>query len=98
MMGDGWGNGGWGWGAWVFMAIMMLIFFTLVAAVLIAVIRPGGWGGGGASPQGAGGGEDALRLLDERFARGGWTLTRCSKVATCFAPHRWPPAELAYWW
>ena len=70
MMGDGWGDGGWGWGAWVFMAIMMLIFFALVAAVLIAVIRPSGWGGSGAHPQGAGGAENALRLLDERFARG----------------------------
>ena len=70
MMGDGWGNGGWGWGAWVFMAIMMLIFFALVAAVLIAVIRSGGWGGGGATRSGRVVGRTALRLLDERFARG----------------------------
>jgi putative membrane protein len=52
------------------MAIMMLIFFALVAAVIIAVLRPGGWGGGDATPRGAGRAEDALRLLDERFARG----------------------------
>ena len=69
MMGNGWGDGGWGWGAWVFMAIMMLIFFALVAAVLIALLRPGGWSAG-AIPRRADGVEDALRLLDERFARG----------------------------
>ena len=71
MMGDGWGNSGWGWGAWVFMGIMMLIFFALVAAVFIAVLRPGGWSrGGSTSLPGAGRVDDALRILDERFARG----------------------------
>jgi putative membrane protein len=70
MMDNGWGSGGWGWGAWVFMAIMMVIFFALVAGVLVALIRPGGWRGTGAGPQTDPGSSDALRILDERFARG----------------------------
>jgi putative membrane protein len=63
-------NGGWGWGAWVFMAIMMLVFFAAVAAVIIALIRSSGRGGTGATAGTEGGAQDALRLLDERFARG----------------------------
>ncbi len=70
MMGNGWGNGGWGWGAWVFMAIMMVIFFALIAAVLVALIRPGSWRGNGAGPQTDARSNDAMRILDERFARG----------------------------
>ena len=69
MMGDGWGDGGWGWGAWMFMAIMMLTFFALAAAVLITLIRPGD-GRRPPHPPGAAGADGALRLLDERFARG----------------------------
>jgi putative membrane protein len=69
-MSDGWGNGGWGWGAWVFMALMMVIFFALIAAVLVALIRPGGWRGTDTAPQTAAPSDDALRILDERFARG----------------------------
>lgn len=66
---DGWGEGGGAWGAWVFMAIMMVMFFALVAAVLYALLRPRHRAGDVAtSPRAAG--DDALRLLDERFARG----------------------------
>ena len=70
MMGDGWGNGGWGWGAWVFMAIMMLLFFALLAAVVVALIRPGGWRGTDTEPRASTSSVGALRILDERFARG----------------------------
>ena len=68
---DGWGEGGGGgWGAWVFMAIMMVMFFALVAAVLYALLRPRNRAGDVATSPRAPGADDAVRLLDERFARG----------------------------
>jgi len=62
-------NGGMGWGAWVFMGFMMLIFFALIAAVVIALVRTSGHGPG-VPPGPERSGDEALRLLDERFARG----------------------------
>jgi uncharacterized membrane protein len=38
--------------------------------VEVAVGREGELGDGGSTPRGAAGGDEALRLLDERFARG----------------------------
>ena len=68
---DRWGEGGGGgWGAWVFMAIMMVMFFAVVATVLYALLRPRNRAGDAATFPGAAGADDALRLLDERFARG----------------------------
>ena len=68
---DGWGEGGGGgWGAWVFMAIMMVMLFAVVAAVLYALLSPRIRAGDAATSPGAAGADDALRLLDERFARG----------------------------
>jgi putative membrane protein len=61
----GW-YGGWGWGAWLAMTLVMLLFWGLIIAGGIAVVRslrPGPSDGRGTS-------SDALRLLDERFARG----------------------------
>jgi putative membrane protein len=61
----GW-YGNWGWGGWTAMGLTMLLFWGLIVAGVVAVVRSsrpapndarGGWG-------------DALRLLDERFARG----------------------------
>jgi putative membrane protein len=67
---DNWNGGGWGWGAWVAMAFMMLVFWGAIAAVVIVAIRswghrPEGSPGGGTSSE-----DDALRILDARFARG----------------------------
>ena len=70
MDGNGWSNGGWGWGAWIFMAIMMLIFFALAAAAVVALIRASDRRRPQMAPPPATGSDDALRLLDERFARG----------------------------
>jgi putative membrane protein len=61
----GW-HGGWGWGAWLAMSLVMLLFWGLIIAAVIAVIRS--WRPG--PREGRGGSSDALRLLDERFARG----------------------------
>ena len=67
---DGWGDGGWGWGAWVSVTVMMVSFFAVIAAVLLVLVRFGSRAGDGAAPRAVGGTDDALRLLDERFARG----------------------------
>ncbi|HZT64198.1 MAG TPA: SHOCT domain-containing protein [Acidimicrobiales bacterium] len=70
-----WGpGGGWGWGDWLAMALMMLAFWGLIAAVVFAVIRSAGHSPGpthanGPPPPGPGG-DQARRILDERFARG----------------------------
>ncbi len=68
MMYDGWHDGGWGPGAWIAMGLMMLAFWGLVAAVVVYVIRNVGH-----RPPGhpaATEPDEALRILDERFARG----------------------------
>jgi putative membrane protein len=52
------------------MAIMMVMFFAVVAAVLYALLRPRNQAGDAATSRGAAGADDALRLLDERFAQG----------------------------
>ena len=62
----GW-HDGWGPGAWLAMAFVMVVFWTIVVAAIIALVR---------TDRGRGPGEigrrtdDALRILDERFARG----------------------------
>lgn len=61
----GW-HGGWGWGGWFAIGLMMLLFWGLIIAGVITLLRF--WRSGQLD---AGGGRgDALRLLDERFARG----------------------------
>jgi putative membrane protein len=69
-MRDNWNGGGWGWGAWFAMGFMMLVFWGAIAAVVIVAIRswshpPEGSSAGGTSSE-----DDALRVLDTRFARG----------------------------
>ncbi len=71
MFGYGWDGGGWGWGAWVFMSVFMVVVWGAIITAVVLVVRavrdhhapypP--------SPSGDGAGQ-ALRLLDERFARG----------------------------
>ncbi len=65
----GW-NGGWGWGAWVAMGFMMVVFWGLIAAVVIVALRSSHHRhemppGAGVSAE-----DDALHVLDARFARG----------------------------
>lgn len=61
----GWNGGGWGWG---FGFISMFLFWALLIVAVVALIRwttsasGHGWA--------AGGGDRALELLRERYARG----------------------------
>jgi putative membrane protein len=60
-------DGGWGPGAWVAMAFVMIVFWgAVVAAIVFAVRATHNAPTGPAAPPGP----DALRILDERFARG----------------------------
>jgi len=68
----GW-YGGWGAGSWLFMGIGMLVFWGLVVAAVVALLR---WSGQGRQQEArpgqtiSTGNADALRVLDERYARG----------------------------
>lgn len=65
-----WDGGGWGWGGWLAMGLMMLTFWGLVAFVIVMLIRGPGHGPYWAGPPREERGDQALRILDERFARG----------------------------
>jgi putative membrane protein len=67
---NNWNGGGWGWGAWFAMAFMMLAFWGLIAGVVLVAIRSSGHRPEGTSVAGTTSEEDALRVLDTRFARG----------------------------
>ena len=70
-MGYGWhSGGGWGWGAWLFMAVMMVLFWGAVVTGIVMVVRYGRDRHGAPPPTPGGDGDSALRILDERFARG----------------------------
>ena len=69
MMND-WHDGGWGPGRWIAMGLMLLAFWALIAALVVYVVRNLGHrhddhsAAGGAPP------DNAMRILEERFARG----------------------------
>jgi len=60
------GGGGIGWGGWLVMVMMMVVFWGAIAWVLVTLIRNSGSRQHDAPPAGS----DALKILDERFARG----------------------------
>lgn len=60
-----WYHDGPGWAGWVAMTVMMLIFWAILIAGGIAVYRALRH-----QDRQAGGVTDAMRILDERFARG----------------------------
>ena len=65
--GDGWGHmGGWGWIG----AILMLLFWFGVIALIVAAIGGFGRWQRGMPTSGPSGGDSALAILRERFARG----------------------------
>ncbi len=74
----GWHDGGWGWGSWVVMIILMVLFWSGIAAVAVMFLRS--WRGGYAPPPPPTsprpgepvetGPDSAMRVLEERFARG----------------------------
>lgn len=65
-----WHDGGWGPGAWVAMGLMMLVFWSLVAALVVYVIRNLGHRPDTPARAEGPGQDQALHILDERFARG----------------------------
>ena len=68
----GW-HGGWGagtsWVGWLGMGLMMLVFWGLLAAAVVWVVRSVGAGRTDRIVE-VRAGSDALRILDERLARG----------------------------
>jgi putative membrane protein len=66
----GWHDGGWGRGAWVAMGFMMLVFWGLIVALVIVLLRSPGHRHVGPPQKEARPGDEAMRILDERFARG----------------------------
>ena len=67
---DNWNGGGWGWGAWFAMGFMMLVFWGAIVAIVIVAIRSWGHRPEGPPAGGASSEDEALRVLDTRFARG----------------------------
>lgn len=66
----GYGDG-WGWGAWVAMGFMMLVFWGVIAAVVVYAVRSSGnRSEQHPLPSPPAPGDQAQRILDERFARG----------------------------
>jgi putative membrane protein len=65
---DGWGFAGW----WVMM-LGMLFFLILVVVLVVALVRWTGPGGDRRDGVPDSGRSEALRILDERFARGDLT-------------------------
>ena len=64
-------NGGTHWGLWIVMIVAMLVFFAILAWAVVSIIRlRDGHSGGGSQGRSRTSGSDALRILDERFARG----------------------------
>lgn len=55
-----WSYGDFGWGGWIVMSVGMLAFWSLIVWVVLAMFNSG-------VPKPP---PDAMRLLDERFARG----------------------------
>ncbi|WP_262321661.1 SHOCT domain-containing protein [Acidiferrimicrobium sp. IK] len=81
MMYGGWHSGGWDAGAWIGMVAVMVVFWAAVVAVVVMAFRHRGGGYLSAPPPPPAGppasegperdGPDAaLRLLEQRFARG----------------------------
>ena len=64
-------NGGSHWGLWLLMSLAMLVFWGILAWAVVNIVRHNNAHRDGRSQSPAGtGGSDALRILDERFARG----------------------------
>ena len=65
-----WNDHGWGPGAWIAMGLMMVAFWGLIAVLVVYVVRNVGRGPSDASGAPGVPPDQALRILDERFARG----------------------------
>jgi putative membrane protein len=75
MMYHGYGYGGGNhWGLWILMIVAMVIFWGALAWIIVTLVRHRGTPAG-SNPAAPGSGSsppssDALRILDERLARG----------------------------
>jgi putative membrane protein len=69
MMND-WHDGGWGPGRWIAMGLMLLAFWGLIAALVVYVVRNLGHRPADRADAAARPPDEAMRILDERFARG----------------------------
>lgn len=65
-----WNGGGWSWGGWLAMGLMMLTMWGAIVAVVVLLVRSIGGSHAPAVPPSAEPGDSAVRILDERFARG----------------------------
>lgn len=61
---------GWGPGRWIVMGLMMLAFWGLLAALVVYLVRNLGHRPGDDRSAEVKRPDDAMRILDERFARG----------------------------
>ncbi len=66
----GW-NGWWGWGMWLGMGFLWLLFLAAVVAGVVLLVRAG---------TKTGGRSEALRILEERLARGEISLEEYERV------------------
>ena len=69
-MGYGWNGGGWGWGAWVFMAVMMVLFWSAIVVGAVMIVRYTRDRHNPSPPAVTDDRDPAIRVLDDRFARG----------------------------
>ena len=65
----GWIDGGWGWGAWLAMGFLMVLFWGLIVALVVVLLRSSGHRHDGPPRGDARPGDEALRILNARFAR-----------------------------
>ena len=74
MMHYGYGNGGDHWGLWVLMVVAMFVFWGALAWIIVTLVRHRGTPTGSIKavpgPGSTRPGSDALRILNERLARG----------------------------
>jgi putative membrane protein len=74
MMYHGYGNDGGHWGLWVLMIVAMVVFWGALAWIIVTLVRQRGTPPGSVPathmPSSSLPSSDALRLLNERLARG----------------------------
>ena len=75
MMHHGYGYGGGShWGLWILIIVTMVIFWGALAWIIVTLVRHRGTAPGSTNPSSGSGsaqpGSDALRILNERLARG----------------------------
>ncbi len=73
-------GGGMGWGGWVAMTFALVVFWGLVAGIVLLVRSFGHRHEVAAGPTGS---SSAMRIVEDRFARGGSTQTSTAGAASC---------------